>query len=305
MATISKVTQNGVTVYPQTITAAIADASRKKALPDVLDAIEDDSQLQQDTTADAAIGKIPVGAKYSAGTSISSIISDALSYQMPIFQQLLINDGTNNYTSNTNVFCNSTPIMLAFIKYIVSNPSYVKDGNLTLNINGTTSTISTSTSGAQMTVSGTFIRAVNKSSFYVSLDGTTSLSAPMTQKKVVLTAYMPVYCFISSAQDETTVTNAFSNATAETTVYTGTHSIVKTGTFVKGGAWCVALPSHLGMTGIGTEADFGFGTQKTSTTTYSVTKNVNGISSVPYTIYMLPIDTAQTNLSVKIITKAK
>jgi hypothetical protein len=309
MANISKITQNGTTVYPQTITDAIADVSRKKTLPNILTGLEGDGQLQKDVTVAAAVGKVPAGSTYSKGTPMSTIMTDILSYALPTFQRLLITDGTNTYESSANVFCSSTAIAITGVKHGETNTDYIKNKQITLNVNGTTSTVDATTMSSLLPVSssseGAFIRTSNKASFYVSLNGTTSLNAPMSERKIVLTAYMPVYCFISPTQAESEINGAFISATSESTIYTGTHSIVKTGTFSANSAWCVALPSHLTMTGIGTEADFGFGTQKTSTTTYTATKTVNGISSVPYTIYVLPIDTAQTNLSVKITTKAK
>ena len=307
MATISKITQNGTTVYPQTITDAIADVSRKKTLPNILTGLEGDGQLQKDVTVATAVGKVPAGSTYSKGTPMSTIMTDILSYALPTFQRLLITDGTNSYESSANVFCSSTAIAITGVKHGETNTDYIKNKQVTLNVNGITSTVDATTMSSLLPVSseGAFTRTTNKASFYVSLNGTTSLNAPMTERKIVLTAYMPVYCFISATQTESEIKSTFSSATSETTIYTGTHSIVKTGTFSANSAWCVALPSHLTMTGIGTEADFGFGTQKTSTTTYSATKTVNGISDVPYTIYVLPIDTAQTNLSVKITTKAK
>lgn len=374
MAKQFKMTKGGETVYPQSITDAIADTKRKKVLTVVIDDvvsstataqstantakstaetakanaataqstadtaktnaaiaqttateaktsaatanteiaktnqkvadIEDDAQLQNKTTVAAAVGKVPAGAQYDANTPVSSIIADILAFASPTFSILRMYDGSKDYGSNNTVFCSSDEIRFQTIKHAETNVGSIK-GKVSLDINGTKSEQTPSATVANVTINEVFTRTSNKASFYVELTGTNTLSAAIPSKRVTWTAYMPVYCFITNAQDEATVKAGLANATAETTVYTGSHTIDKTGTFVAGGAWCVALPSHMAMAGIGTVADFGFGTQKTSTTTVSATRTVNGIASVPYTVYLLPMGTAQTSLPVRITTKAK
>lgn len=304
MAKQIKITKDGVTVYPQTITDAIADVSRKKKLTDTLNGIEDDAQLQNATTVAAQVGKVPAGAKYDANTPVSSIIADILAFATPAFSTLAINDGTKDYSANTNVFCDSEAMRFQAIKHAESNVGSIK-GKVSLNINGTKSDQTPSATVASVTTDKVFTRSTNKASFFVELTGTNTLSAAIPTKRVTLTAYMPVYTFITAAQDEATVKAGLAAATAKSTVYTGSHTIDETGTFAAGGAWCVALPSHMAMAGIGTVADFGFGTQKPSTTTVSATRTVNGITDVPYTVYLLPMGTAQTDLAVRITTKSK
>ena len=304
MAKQIKMTKDGVTVFPQTISDAVAVIGRKQKLTDALNSIEDDAQLQNATTVAAAVGKVPAGAKYDANTPVSSIVADILAFAAPTFGTLAINDGSKDYTANTNVFCDSNAMRFAAIKHAETNVGSIK-GNVSLNVNGTKQNVTPSATAASVTTDKTFDRSANKASFYAELTGTNTLSAAIPTKRVTLTAYMPVYCFIVTAQDEATVKAGLASATAEPTVYTGAHTIDKTGTFAAGGAWCVALPSHMAMTGIGTVADFGFGTQKTTTTTVDGTRTVNGIANVAYTVYLLPMGTAQTGLSVRITTKAK
>lgn len=299
-----KVIKNGEIVYPQTITDAIVDISRKKKLTDIMNSLEDDAQLQNATTVAAQVGKVPAGAKYNANTPVSSIIADILAFATPAFTTLAINDGTKDYSSNTNVFCNSEAMRFQAIKHAESNVGSIK-GKVSLNINGTKSDQTPSATVTNVTTNKVFTRSTNKASFFVELTGTNTLSAAIPTKRVTLTAYMPVYTFITTAQDEATVKAGLTAATAKSTVYIGSHTIDETGTFVAGGAWCVALPSHMAMVGIGTVDDFGFNTQKPSTTTVSATRTVNGITGVPYTVYLLSMGTAQTNLAVRITTKSK
>lgn len=276
----------------------------QKEVDKKITALEDDAQLQNATTVAAQVGKVPAGAKYDANTPVSSIIADILAFATPAFTTLAINDGTKDYSSNTNVFCNSEAMRFQAIKHAESNVGSIK-GKVSLNINGTKSDQTPSATVTNVTTNKVFTRSTNKASFFVELTGTNTLSAAIPTKRVTLTAYMPVYTFITTAQDEATVKAGLTAATAKSTVYIGSHTIDETGTFVAGGAWCVALPSHMAMVGIGTVADFGFGTQKPSTTTVSATRTVNGITGVPYTVYLLPMGTAQTNLAVRITTKSK
>lgn len=307
MAKIAKLSKNSVTVYPQTITDAIADASRKKTLTDVIDGLEDDAQLTAALTTAATVGKVPAGSKYDAGTPVSSIINDIFNYATPTFSTLNIylNDGSSPITSNQNMFCSSTAMTLASVFHSETNISSIKGGTVTLNINGTSQTVTATTTATAVADTSTFNRSTNKASFYVRLTGTSSLSSAMAQKQLTLTAYMPVYCYTVANQTDDTVKAGLTNATNMSTVYTGTHSITQSSTFVAGGAWCVALPSHLKMTKIGTAADFDFGTYKTTVPTVTSTRTVNGISNVAYTIYRFDMGTAQTNLSMRIDTAAK
>lgn len=304
MAKQIKMTKDGVTVYPQTITDAIADVSRKKKLTDTLNGIEDDAQLQNATTVAAQVGKVPAGAKYDANTPVSSIIADILAFATPAFSTLAINDGTKDYSANTNVFCDSEAMRFQAIKHAESNVGSIK-GKVSLNINGTKSDQTPSATVASVTTEKVFTRSTNKASFFVELTGTNTLSAAIPTKKVTLTAYMPVYTFITAAQDEATVKAGLAAATAETTVYTSSHTIDKTITVKAGGAWCVALPSHLGVTGMGTVADFGLKTEDHNPKSISATRTVNGIASVSYTVYLFPQEKDQTDLKVRIITKSK
>lgn len=304
MAKQIKITKDGVTVYPQTITDAIADVSRKKKLTDTLNGIEDDAQLQNATTVAAQVGKVPAGAKYDANTPVSSIIADILAFATPAFSTLAINDGTKDYSANTNVFCDSEAMRFQAIKHAESNVGSIK-GKVSLNINGTKSDQTPSATVASVTTEKVFTRSTNKASFFVELTGTNTLSAAIPTKRVTLTAYMPVYTFITTAQDEATVKAGLAAATAETTVYTSSHTIDKTITVKAGGAWCVALPSHLGVTGMGTVADFGFKTEDHNPKSISATRTVNGIASVSYTVYLFPQEKDQTDLKVRIITKSK
>lgn len=304
MAKQIKITKDGVTVYPQTITDAIADVSRKKKLTDTLNGIEDDAQLQNATTVAAQVGKVPAGAKYDANTPVSSIIADILAFATPAFSTLAINDGTKDYSANTNVFCDSEAMRFQAIKHAESNVGSIK-GKVSLNINGTKSDQTPFATVASVTTDKVFTRSTNKASFFVELTGTNILSAAIPTKRVTLTAYMPVYTFITAAQDEATVKAGLAAATAETTVYTSSHTIDKTITVKAGGAWCVALPSHLGVTGMGTVADFGFKTEDHNPKSISATRTVNGIASVSYTVYLFPQEKDQTDLKVRIITKSK
>jgi hypothetical protein len=307
MAKIAKLSKDSVTVYPQTITDAIADASRKKTLTAVIDGLEDDAQLTAELTTSATVGKVPAGSKYDAGTPVSSIINDIFNYATPTFATLniLMNDSGSPITNSQNMFCNSVAMTLKSVIHKETNVSSIKGGTVTLNINGTTQTVSAASTETSVSDTSTFNRSTNKASFYVRLTGTSSLSSAMTQKQLTLTAYMPVYCYTVTDQTDDTVKTGLTNATNMSTVYAGTHTITQTSTFVAGGAWCVALPSHLKMTKIGTAADFDFGTYKTTVPTVSSTRTVNGISNVPYTIYRFDMGTSQTNLSMRIDTAAK
>ncbi len=302
MAKQFKMQKDGVTVYPQTITDAIADPQRGKTLKAALNGLD----LQDDVTATAAVGKVPSGAKFTAGTTASDILTAMLSYEAPSFSTLTVHTSAGDtWTASAGIFCGSEAKTVDYIKFSMANPGSVKDGKVTATVGGTAIATTTDKAGQQVAVSKTFDTSTNKASLSVSLSGTSTLGASIPAKTVTVTAYMPVYCFIAAAQDEATVKSGLAAATAETTVYTGTHTIDKTGTFAAGGAWCVALPGHLAMTGIGTVADFGFGTQKTATTTVSATRTVNGIADVAYTVYLLPMGTAQASLPVRITTKAK
>lgn len=276
----------------------------QKEVDKKITALEDDAQLQNATTVAAQVGKVPAGAKYDANTPVSSIIADILAFATPAFTTLAINDGTKDYSSNTNVFCDSEAMRFQAIKHAESNVGSIK-GKVSLNINGTKSDQTPSATVASVTTDKVFTRSTNKASFFVELTGTNTLSAAIPRKRVTLTAYMPVYTFITTAQDEATVKTGLNAATAETTVYTSSHTIDKTITVKAGGAWCVALPSHLGVTGMGTVADFGFKTEDHNPKSISATRTVNGIASVPYTIYLFPQEKDQTDLNVRIITKSK
>lgn len=303
MAKQVKVTMGTSVVYPQTITDAIADVSHKAKLSDIITELEGADVISENVTATVNVGKVTSGSTFEAGTNVKDIVSAILSFASPAFSTLKINDGTKDYAANASLFCASTEWRLASVKHSESNVGSIKDGTITLSVNGTTSTTAASSTEVTAVREATLIPNTNKKSFYVELTGKNTLGAAMAAKRVTLTWYMPVYCFVTANQTESTIKEALNNATAETTVYTGVHTIDKTTSFSAGGAWCVALPSHLAMTGIGTQADFGFGTQKTETTTYTATRTVNGIAGVPYTIYVLPIDTAQTNLPVRITLK--
>ncbi len=269
--------------------------------------MKDNAQLSADLTTSVTVGKVPAGSKYDAGTSISSIINDIFNYATPTFATLniLLNDGGSPITNSQNVFCNSSAMTLKSVIHREANIASIKGGTVTLDINGTTQTIDAVTTNTSVPSSAIFNRSTNKATFYVRLTGISTLSSAMTAKQLTLAAYMPVYCFTTADQTDDTIKTGLTNAANMPTVYTGAHSITQTSTFVAGGAWCVALPSHMKMTKIGTEADFGFGTYKTTVPTVSATRTVNGINNVPYTIYVFGIGTPQTNLTMRIDTAAK
>lgn len=303
MAKQVKIQIDGATVYPQTSSDAIADLTRKKVLSKVVDTIEDDAELQRQVTVTKETGNVPVGAVYAKGTAVSTVIADILAYLRPEFQRLQVGSGSVTYNKSTDMFCDSTAISMMELKHGETNIGNIKGGVVTLNINGT-ETEKTAAASANVEISLSFDRTHNKAQWYVELTGTNSMGAAMTPRKVALTAYMPVYCFVSATQEESEINGSLVAATAESIVYAGGETIDKTCTIAKGGAWCVALPSHMAMTGIGTKDDFDFGTQRTATTTFSLSREVNGIADVPYTVYLLPMGTAQENLEVRITTKA-
>jgi hypothetical protein len=303
MAKQVKIQIDGATVYPQTSSDAIADLARKKVLSKVVDTIEDDAELQRQVTVTKETGNVPVGAVYAKDTAVSTVIADILAYLRPEFQRLEVGNDTVTYRQDTNMFCSSTAISLMTLKHGETNIDNIKGGVVTLNLNGT-ETEKTAAASSNVEISSVFDISCNKAQFYVALSGTNSLGAAMTQRKVTLTAYMPVFCFVSATQEESEISGNLVAATAESIVYVGGEAIDKTCTIANGGAWCVALPSHMAMTGIGTKDDFDFGTQRTTTTTFSLSREVNGIADVPYTVYLLPMGTAQENLEVRITTKA-
>lgn len=360
MAKQFRMTKNGVVVYPQSITDAIADTKRKKTLTAVLDdtdtkvngittnvatitsdvstaksnitalqnadktmqsdistaksniskaqnditALQDADKLASDLKATTTVGKVNTGSTFAEGTDVRDVLKAILAFDTPTFASLVISDSATTYNANTNMFCNSAELRVATISHSETNVDSIKNKQITLNVNGTTSTETASATSVALTKSAIFNRSTNKAKFTVSLNGTNTLGAAMAGRSVTLTAYMPVYTFVSDTQDASAIKTALASATAKPTVYTGAHTIDETQTFKAGGCWCVALPSHMGMSGIGTVADFGFGTQKTTTTTVTGTRTVNGIANVSYTVYLLPMGTAQTNLAVRITTKA-
>lgn len=295
-----------VTTKVNTNTTAVGELKTKTStLETKAEELEQADVLQEKLTATASVGKVSSGSSFEAGTNVRDIVNAILAFNTPTFASLAINDGSKDYTANATMFCSSDEIRVATIKHNETNVASIKGGKVTLNLNGTKSEENASATSVALTKSAIFTRTANKASFYAELTGTNTLGAAMSARRVTLTAYMPVYAFVTTAQDDATIKGAFASATNEGTVYTATHTIDKTATFVAGGAWCVALPSHLAMSGMGTVADFGFGTQKTEVPTISATRTVNGIADVPYTIYVLGMGTAQTSLPVRIITKAK
>lgn len=303
MAKQVKLTMGSDVVYPQTVTDAIADVSHKAKLSDLITDLEDADVLGEDVTATTNVGKVTSGSTFSAGTNVKEVVSAILSFAAPAFTSLKVSNGSDVFASNTNLHCTNTEWRLADVKHYESNVSSVKDGEITINVNGTSATAAASATEVSVTRTAQIVPSSNGATFYVELTGKNTLGANMPSKRITLAWYMPVYCFVSANQTEAGIKAAFGTAAAESTVYTGVHTIDKTETFAAGGAWCVALPSHLKMSGMGTQADFGFGTQKTEVTTYEATRAVNGVTNVPYTIYVLPIDTAQSNLPVRITTK--
>ena len=259
--------------------------------------------LQEDITTTRDVGNVPAGAVFAKGTTLNKLLTDILAYQAPAFTLLRITTSSTSYTDSASVFCSSETLAIPYLRHGETNTDNVKDGTIAININGTTLTRS-AISTEQIEISSSFDCTRNKSQWYAKLTGTNSLDGPMTSKELVLTAYMPVYCFVSPSQEESSVSGGLVTATAESVAYAGGETISKTETFTKGSAWCVALPSHMTMESIGTKADYSSGLERTSTTAYTLTRTVNGIADVPYTVYLLPIDTAQENLNVVIVTKA-
>ena len=250
-------------------------------------------------TLEVEIESLLTGKAYRYVTDLRNPINN------PIFQQLrIIGTGESEYyTENTNIFCSSTALAMPYIKHGETNVDMIKDGTITININGD-KLKRTATANERIEISGSFERTINRSQWYIELTGTDIYNVDMKPKKIVLTAYMPVYCFVSPSQEESSVSGGLVAATAENVVYAGGETITKTCTIAKGGTWCVALPSHMKMESIGTLADFNEHKARTATTTYNLTRDVNGIKDVPYIVYLLPMKTAQKNVEVRITTKA-
>lgn len=250
-------------------------------------------------TLDVEIESLLTGKTYRYSANLSNPIKD------PTFQQLRIIGTLESeyYTENTNVFCSSTALAIPYIKHGETNVDMIKEGTITININGD-KLKRAATTNERIEISGSFERTINRSQWYIELTGTDVYDIDMIPKKIVLTAYMPVYCFVSPSQEESSVSGGLVEATAEIIAYTGGETIDKTCTIAKGGAWCVALPSHMTMESIGTITEFNTRNARTATTTYNLTRDVNGIKDVSYTVYLLPMKTAQNNIDVRIITKA-
>lgn len=286
MAKQFKMTKNGETVYPQTITDAIADVSRKKNLTDTLSGIEDDAQLQNATTVTAQVGKVPVGAKYDANTPVSSIIADILAFATPTFSTLAINDGTKDYSASTNVvFCDSKAMSFQAVKHAESNVGSIK-GKVTLNINGTKSDQTPSATVASVATDKVFTCSANKASFFVELTGTNTLSAPITTKRVTITAYMPVYVYVIDSPTADNAKKGLASAINEDTIFTGSKKFEKLLTLTQNQAICIATPSHLTCSRLCNNAADGFLPNGMEKTEISASRTVNGIADVPYTIYM-------------------
>ena len=328
MAKQFKMTKGGETVYPQTITDAIADSKRKEVLTAVLDGIDTNvstakstadaaktaastaqstadtakanadaaqstantadanAKLANATTVATAVGKVPAGAKYDANTPVSSIINDILAFQTPSFSALSIIGNSTAYSSNTNIFCNSTAVAISGIKHQESNIASIKGSNITANFNGTKVDIAKSATSADYAKSVSFPIATNKASFYVELSGTNTLSADIPAKRVTITAYMPVYIYLVDSPTETNAKNGLASATNESTVFTGSKTYEKSLTVAQNQAICIATPSHLACGRLYNTAAGGYLPSGIEKTEISATRTVNGITGVPYTIYM-------------------
>lgn len=311
MAKQVKLTLNGGQVYPQTITDAIADLNKKKKLSTIisetdtaLDNLEKADHLASPITASVAVGKVAQGSTFAEGTDVRDVLNAVLAFETPTFSSLTVTIGGANVTASTNYICESTNTTITAVKHKEANIGSISSAKLSMN--GTEETITPTATEATITKNVSVARATNKASYAVTLKGTNTLGAAMANKSITFGWYMPVVCYVSADQTEATIKAGLASATPETTAHVGVQTINKTATIAKGGAWCIALPSHLDLTAIGTQADFGFGTQKTSGfTSYTATRTINGIANVAYTIYVFPCDTAQTNLPVRATTKAK
>lgn len=265
-----------------------------------VDLSEVQDKLTSDVKATASVGKVQSGSVFPEGTAVRDIVVAMLSFETPTFASLSVSDGTTTYSASKNIFCSGTPVSFKTINHSETNVDSIKGRQIKLNINGTEITKGASSSVASVARTDTFDVSKNKATYRITASGTNTLNAPMTSRSIVITAYMPVYTYVCDTHDEVAITGALVGAEAKQDMYVGASEIVEQHTFKAGGCWCVAVPSHLKLDVIGTEAAVEFNSGDTEAPTYTAKRSVNGVADVDYTIYAWTCDVARTDLSVKI-----
>lgn len=291
---------NNITTIKTDVSKNKSDISTIKS--DIIE-VDGNNKLVNDVTTLATVGTLVAGSTISKGTDIRDMLNAMVAFKTPVFSALEIGNDSITYSSNQVIFCNSTPIIFTKVNHCETNIDNIKNKQITLNINGTTSTETAVATKVTLSKSATFNISA-KGVFTVSLTGKNSLGANMSTRTLSITCIMPAYFFVSANTTEATIKSALTSATADSGKYTGRHTIDKNITVLDNGCWCVAMPPHLVMESIGTKGDYDMKVQKTTTDTVTATKTVNGVTNVSYTIYLLPFVKGGT-YDVRFITKSK
>lgn len=267
-----------------------------------------DDTLDAELTTTVAVGKVPNGSKFPEGTSTKDILKAVLSFAAPTFSVLKVTvDGTDKDAS-FDVLCSGTALSLTAIKHKETNVGSISTMNYKI---GSDAAVVTAKSASDQTVTvSKSITRTSKGSCKIALNGTNTLNSAMTEKSITIGYYMPVFCYLVKAanvgSEGAGIKAALASATARTEIYKGTQNIDENVTAEKGDVWCCAIPSNLDATAIGTQGDFGFGTQQTSGfTKYTQTRAYSSSNADTYTIYCFTFGSAQTNLGMRLAVKAK